>query len=433
MQHMHRRTAVACRGGLSGISYGCGVSTLVLSLFITLVAPSASAASAPRYADLLNQSLASAPVLLEQAANVRAAGAEARQARAWLNPSLNAVYENIGGPQSDGGSQRQDTYSITQPVEIGGKRGARIEAGDQSFAAAQARSHQAQITFSAQLAVAYAAAEAMQVRKGLAAEELVRAKDDLRIAQALVKTGKEAELRVVQAQSSVAAAQAAVQAAIADATEALERLSALAGIKEAYSGIEYPFLAEATAHRLNTNEGPVEAPAVVSAMAERQALAAQVGVEEKRWIPDIGLSAGVRKFGWTNDNALVVGISAAIPVFDRNRNGIAAARERVMAADARLEAARLEAAAARRAATAQLEAAEQRVEAALQGESTAAEAYRLGRIGYDAGKTSLLEVLTIRRALTDARLLTIDARLARVRALALLSIVDGRIAFGDLK
>lgn len=433
MQYMQRQACVAYSDGLSDMSYGCGVSALALSLLITFLAPSAMAAGAPRYADLLDQSLASAPALLEQAANVRAAGAEARQARAWLNPSVSAVYENIGGPQSGGGSQRQDTYSITQPVEIGGKRSARIEAGDQGFAAAEARNRQAQITFSAQLAVAYATAEAMQVRKGLAAEEFVRAKDDLRIAQALVKTGKEAELRVVQAQSSVAAAQAAAQAAVADATEALERLSALAGIKEAYTGIEYPFLAKATVYRPYSNENLVEAPAVVSAMAERQALAAQVGVEEKRWIPDIGLSAGVRKFGWTSDNALVVGISAAIPLFDRNRGGIAAARERVMAADARLEAARLESAAARRSAVVQLDAAEQRVEAALQGESTAAEAYRLGRIGYDAGKSSLLELLTIRRTLTDTRLLTIDARLARVRALALLSIVDGRIAFGDLK
>ncbi len=62
----------------------------------------------------------------------------------------------------------------------------------------------------------------------------------------------------------------------------------------------------------------------------------------------------------------------------------------------------------------------------------AAEAYRLGRIGYDAGKTSLLELLVLRRSLTDAKLLTIDARLAKVRALATLARIDGRFAFGDL-
>ena len=69
----------------------------------------------------------------------------------------------------------------------------------------------------------------------------------------------------------------------------------------------------------------------------------------------------------------------------------------------------------------------------MQGESFATQAYRLGRIGYSAGKTGLLELLSIRRALTDAKLLTVEAHLARIRALALLSIVDGRMVFGDLK
>jgi outer membrane protein TolC len=60
------------------------------------------------------------------------------------------------------------------------------------------------------------------------------------------------------------------------------------------------------------------------------------------------------------------------------------------------------------------------------------EAYRLARIGYDQGKTSLLELLTLRRALLDAKALTIDARLTRISALATLARLDGRIAFGDL-
>ena len=76
-------------------------------------------------------------------------------------------------------------------------------------------------------------------------------------------------------------------------------------------------------------------------------------------------------------------------------------------------------------------AAEQRLIAATEGERAASEAYRLGRIGYDSGKTSLMELLAIRRTLSDAKGLTIEARLARVRALAALAQADGRLAFGD--
>ncbi len=408
-------------------------SVLLAALLLAATATATYAAGAPPFAELLQLSLSDAPALLEQAANVRAADASARQARAWLNPSASATFENIGAPQNAGASQRQDTYSVTQPFEIGGKRAARIEVGERGLATAQARDRQARVTFSAELALAYATAEAMQERKVLAGEELARANEDLRAVRALVHAGREAQLRVEQATASAAAARAAEQAASADAIEALERLSALVGASESYTAINRPFLASAVAYRPPASRNPQEAPAVVTAAAERDALAAQIRLEEKKSIPDIGLTAGTRTFGWTTGNALVVGVSMSIPLFDRNSAGIDAARYRATAADARLEAARLEAAAARRSAGARVAASEQRLEAAMQGEGAAAEAYRLARIGYDAGRTSLLELLAIRRALTDARLLAIDARLARVRAIAALSVADGRIAFGDLK
>ena len=115
---MYRLSVSPCalaRGKLTGI---------VLSLFVG----AAQAADAPSLAALLQQSETQAPALLEQAATVRAAGADARQARAWANPSLGYTGENLGAPKMDGVSQRQDTYTLTQVFEIGGKRSARIEA-----------------------------------------------------------------------------------------------------------------------------------------------------------------------------------------------------------------------------------------------------------------------------------------------------------------
>jgi cobalt-zinc-cadmium efflux system outer membrane protein len=97
----------------------------------------------------------------------------------------------------------------------------------------------------------------------------------------------------------------------------------------------------------------------------------------------------------------------------------------------RMETARLDAVASRRSALAQATASEQRLTAAEEGEAAAFDAYRLGRVGYDAGKTPLLELLAIRRALAEAQALTIDARLARVRALATLSMAEGRLVFGE--
>jgi cobalt-zinc-cadmium efflux system outer membrane protein len=403
-------------------------------LLLSILLGSASVfahAETPSYDALLKQAQGSAPQLLEQAANVRAAQAQVRQASAWLNPTLSATWENLGAPESGGVSQRQDTYAVTQTFELGGKRSARIEAEQQRAAATGSRERQTRLAFAGELALAYAGAEAMQQRRAVAEAELARANDDLRAAQALVKAGREAELRLAQARASAAAAQAALQSATANATEALERLSALVGAPEPFTHIDHPFLATVKAIGAAPDWSPEQAPALAAANAERDALAAQVKVEQKRWIPDVGVSLGMRKYGWTDDKAATVSVSASIPLFDRNRHGAEAARERAAGAAMRVEAARLDAVASRRSALAQARAAEQRLSATEEGEAAALEAYRLGRVGYDAGKTPLLELLAIRRALSEAQERTIDARLARVRALAALSMAEGRPVFGE--
>jgi len=388
-------------------------------------------AETPSFSALLERAQGTAPQLLEQAANVRAAQAQLRQAGARLNPTLDATFENLHAPETGGVSQRQDTYAITQVFELGGKRAARIEAEQHRATATGTRERQARLTFTTELAISYAVAEAMQQRQVVAEAALERAGDDLRAAQALVKAGREAELRLAQARASAAAARAAQQSAAADATEALARLAALVGSPEPFARIDHPFMAKVAASGPTSAWSPDQAPALAAASAERDALSAQVRVEQKRAIPDIGVSVGVRRFAWSSDRAATVGLSASIPLFDRNRSGVDAARERANGAAMRVEAARLDAVASRRSALAQAAASEQRLQAAEEGEAAALEAYRLGRVGYEAGKTSLLELLSIRRALSDAQALTIDTRLARVRALAALSLAEGRLVFGE--
>ena len=408
------------------------LSKRIFPLLILSALSTGHAADAPSFGALLQQAQVNAPQLLEQAANVRAAGADARQAGAWLNPTMNAVSENIGVSQA-GVSQRENTYSVTQPFEIGGKRAARIDAGQRRLDAAGAAARQTRIGFASDLAIAYATAEAMQQRQKVALAELVRARDDLRAADALVKAGREANLRSAQARASAAAAEAAVESASANATGALERLSALAGAPEPYSRIVHPLLGTDAATRQPpaAQSNAADPPALATATAERDALSAQVRIEEKRTLPDIGVTLGMRTFGYTEQKAATIGVSLNIPLFDRNKDGIDAARERANSAAMRVETARLNAVAAHRSAMAQVTASERRVQAAELGETAALDAYRLGRIGYEAGKTALLELLAVRRQVSEAMERTIEARLDRVRAIATLSLAEGRIAFGE--
>lgn len=407
------------------------MSYCITLLLLAGVLPLSTHAETPSLPVLLQLAQTRSPHLLEQAANTRAAAADAQQAKAWSNPNLAINAENLGGPTSGGLSQRQDTYMLTQVFEIGGKRAARIETETRKATAATAREKQIRLQYANELAIAYAAAEAMQLREEVADTEITRAQEDLQAAQALVLAGREADLRVVQARASVAAAQASAQFASAATIEALERLSSLVGVSEPFARIDHPFLTSASDATLRAEWTPDHSPQLASAIAESDVVHAQSRIEEKRWLPDVGVSVGMRKFGWSSESAAVIWVTLNVPLFDRNQSGINAAKERAISAAQRVEAARLDTRAQHRVAVAQASAAQRSLHAAEQSETAAAEAYRLARIGYDAGKTSLAELLVTRRALADAKLLTIDAQLARVRAIAILSMAQGRNAFGE--
>ncbi len=397
------------------------------ALTFAFLSPLVQAADAPTFGVLLQQSLARAPALLEQQANAEAARLDAAQSRQWLNPRVDALAEDLSAPSNGGQSPRQITYSISQPLELGGKRAARIAAADRDFDVAEARRREAEVQWASRLAVAYGAVEAAQARQCLAGDELSRAGDDLRAARAQVEAGKEAPVRVAHAEAGLAAARGAERVAAADLTLALEELSALVGAQERFTGISGSLFSITTDRGMAADESPT----LRVAQSEREASGARLKVEQLRWIPDLSVTAGVRRYAWTSQNGYLVGLSASVPLFDRNSDAVAAARQRVQAADARVLAARLDAAAARRAAQAQLLAAEGQLEAALEGERASAEGYRLGRLGYEAGKTSLVELLFARRAWAEAQRSTIDARQARVRSLAALAQAEGRLAFGE--
>src|SRR5258706_8007700 len=90
----------------------------------------AKADPAPPFLQLFRQAEAAAPRLAESAANVRSAEGQAQQAAVRPNPSLGLEVENIGSSgRFSGLSNTQTTLSINQPIELGGKRGARIAAG----------------------------------------------------------------------------------------------------------------------------------------------------------------------------------------------------------------------------------------------------------------------------------------------------------------
>lgn len=391
----------------------------------------AAADPAPPFRDLLIQARATAPRLAEAAATVRQTEGLARQAGARPNPSVGVVVENIGGSGPYGGwSAAETTVQVEQPLELGGKRAARIDAGRASVEAARRRLDQSRADFAFDLAGAYGEAEAADRRVNLSRDGLALAREDLRAARALVGAGKEAELRALQAEAAATAAQATLSVAEADRAGAYARLTALAGSSTPFTALGESLLTRASPASGDVDVDLAAIPSVAAAEAEREAAARRVRVERTRAVPDVTASLGVRRFNGDGSYALVGGISAPLPLFDRNRGNVSAALAELGAAEARLNAARLDAQAELMTARFQIGAAQSREAAARQGEDTAGEAYRLTRIAYESGKGSLIELNDARRALSDARTQTIDAQLVRLRAEAGLARLQGRAPFG---
>jgi cobalt-zinc-cadmium efflux system outer membrane protein len=406
-------------------------AALALSAF-GLSAGAARAEPAPPFAALLQQAEGTAPRLAVARAEIARAEGLARQASAVANPTLAVEVENFSGSGPFlGANLAETTASIEQTVELGGKRSARIGAGRADLIAAQARARRARGEFVFDLASAYAEAEASERRLKLAAEGLALAQEDAHVAKALVEAGREADLRQVQAKASVEAARAAVDEARAARETAFANLTALAGAPAPITSIPTSLLDQGAPIFAGSATAVSQTAGVQAAEAERAAAERRLRLERGRAVPDVTFSVGLRRFEEDNSTAMVAGVSAPLPLFDRNRGNVSAARAEVALADARLNQTRLEAQAAARSAAARRTGAESRLIAARQGEQTAEEAYRLARTGYEGGKLGLIELLNARRALTDARAQTIQAAVERVSAQAALARLTGATGSGD--
>lgn len=413
MLSLHRRR--------SRLAIGCAL--------VVLGAASAApswADPAPTYAELVAR-LDQTPASAEAAALVDAAEARVRQARVRPNPNLDLSAENVAGSGPYNGFGGGDfSLSFSQDLELWGRRPARVNAARADAGAASLRRDLALVDTAGRLALTYAEAEAAQRRAALAEEALSLSVADARAALALVEEGREPLLRGIQAESEAAAARAALDEAKAERDAAFARLSAVAMLPTPVTSIDAGLLdASATRSPLSDRE----APTVRVAEAEATAAERRIDVERINGRPDVTASVGVTRFGAEDQTALTFGLSLPLPLFDRNRGNIDAARAEHRAAQARVMQARQDAGADRAAAAARLASSASRVSAADAGVTSAEEAYRLSRIGAEAGRISQLELRTGRAALINARSAAVDARMARVRAEIDLARLEGRLPF----
>lgn len=396
------------------------VRTLCSSAAITVAALASTGSHARTIT--LQQALAQAhensPLLRASQASLTAAEARARQAGVSPNPELEVEVENALGTGrygSFGGTEL--TVALGQRFERGGKRSARQALAQAEVDLANANLARARADVIRDVRTAYAEAISADERLVLSRDTGARAEELARTARLMVETGREPPLRQLRAEAALAEARAAAQQATAAAEQARRALASLIGISDEGLDLDGPVTA-AIASPASTDGAPI---AIRIAEAERRVAEARIDMERSAAVADITARAGVRGFNDTNDVALVGGITLPLTIRDRNRAGVEAARADLLAAEARAAQTRLDAVREARDAQALLTAAEGRLKS-LEGAglAQAEEAVRVARMGYGAGKFSLLDVLDAQAALNTARTSIIEARRDRARAIAAL-------------
>jgi cobalt-zinc-cadmium efflux system outer membrane protein len=277
-----------------------------------------------------------------QAARARllAAAGAVDQADTSPNPEIGIEMENVAGtgPYRDFRSSER-TYSLSQTVELGGKRTRRTDVARAAHDAAAADLALARLDLAREVRLAFSEMVAATRRVDLARDGLRLAVAVQEAIKARVEAGREAPIQAGRADIARRQAQLALDQASRRLTNGRQVLAGLTGLSAAALTVE-----DAWFTRIGTDD-PAAAGEAVDLRRRQADVArgrAELSVEQAKPIPDVTLSAGFRQFRESRDSAFLVGVSVPIPIFDSNRGGIARARAELVAAEADLAAERID-------------------------------------------------------------------------------------------
>src|SRR5829696_1027727 len=371
--------------------------------------------------DALARALMQNPTLAGYAWETRAREARVLQAGRRPNPTVSGLIEDIGSGTSGGANQPvqpQATIQLNQLVELGGKRASRRDVAQAERDLAAWDYEAARIGVLTSVTQAFTDVLAAQESVRLTEETSALVEKVTESVKARVTAGDVSPIEETRANVALASVRLDAMRARRTLEASRSRLAALWGS---------PVAAFATA----TGDLRAEAPslpawdALTAGLAGNPDLArwsaeivqreAVLAAERAKSVPDVTVTGGYRRFTDLGDNAVVVGASIGLPLFDRNRDAIVEARSRIARAREDQRAAEMRVSAALADAYASMASAYDEVTAlrstVLPGSQEAfdaiTEGYRLGRFTFqdvvDAQRTRIAAGSQYLRALADYR------------------------------
>ena len=360
----------------------------------------------------LNSALALAlganPLLSAAGRELEALEATIIQAQVHPNPQVAASVEDTRR------ATRTTTLQLNQPIELGGKRAARIGAAERGRDAAAADLDSRRAEIRSAVVAAFFDVLIAQERLRLAQASIELAQRATHAASRRVSAGKVSPVEETRARVAEAGVRIELTKAGSEQASARKRLASIWGnamprFERAEGDLEalppLPALAE-------LDSGLAASPNLLRARIEVERRQALAEIERRRRIPDLTVSLGARRNEELGLNQAILGVSIPIPVFDRNQGNLLEALRRT-------DKARDELSATESRLSNELALAHERLNTARRETETlrreilpgAQSAYDAATIGFELGKFSFLDVL-------DAQRTSFQAKSQYLRALA---------------
>ena len=379
--------------------------TLSQAQLANVPSPIDAAAPAAKLSELtLDQALGLAmarnPSLTAAQLEIDAQDGSVLQAGAYRNPELGAQVEDFRS------ATRTTTATVGFPLELGGKRAARMVAAERGRDVARAElSHaKAQLTSDVISAFFNVLVAQERVRLGSGSVDIaVRGADVAarRVAAGRISPVDETRARVEQANAELELAEARAELLGARQVLAAQWNAPTPDFDQARGDLE------ALPSRANLEtlfERLKDSPVLASSRLELERRRALVAVENSKRYPDLTVTVGAKRDNDLGRTQAIVGISVPLPFFDRNQGSIHEAGKRAEKAEEDYRVAQMRLASELSQATTRLDVSRASAQTLRTTVLPAAlRAFDAATQGFEAGKFSLLDVLDAQRSLLQAR------------------------------
>ncbi len=301
---------------------------------------------------------------------------------------------------------RTTSVQINLPIEMGGKRAARVTAAERGRDIAAEDLNVRRVEIRAAVVAAFFETLAAQERVALAEDSVDLAKRATDAAAKRVAAGRVSPVEETKARVAEAGVRVELAQAQSEQRSTRSRLASLLGSNPprftlvAGSVDEFPTVPSFD----NVQQRLAASPTLRRAQLEVERRRSLVDVERSKRIPDVTFSLGVKRPNELQRDQLLFGVSVPLPMFDRNQGNLLEALKREGKAQDELQALDVRVSTDLFQARERLESIRDEVDVLQRDVLPGAKsAYDAATIGFENGKFNFLEVLDAQRTYFAAK------------------------------